>query len=419
MSYQPVDYATAFFEFPNLDKIVGKPSYKTLKSLKKQQRANSISVVLSDLGSGGFGHLGLVLTPAEYASIANVLYTCPVHPGPLDIQPGTAHHEAVRLRDDHREIISLFRETLQVERALLKQIVSAVDPEYLRKLCNKATNTINMSLPEVLAHLFTHYGTVLDSEDLDKEEKVLQTYVWNINDQPIHIFNQVEELASMSTAANLEKSERQIISIAIDIIRRTGDLETALLQWEIRPANQQTWIAFKAHFNAAHRALKRIRGPTMRNTAFHQAHQVATDLKSEFENMRDDIVVSWMNAVTMNHHDSALLVVPPPTPSMHATTNDHFLAAIKKIVQDQMKNNHNDQSNDRGRQYNNGYNNGGCGYNNGAQQQRRPCRYTSQYCWSHGACSHKGKDCNNKRQGHKDEATIKNKMGGSTYYCTE
>ena len=224
----------------------------------------------------------------------------------------------------------------------------------------------------------------------------------------------------MSTAANLEKSERQIISIAIDIIRRTGDLETALLQWEIRPANQQTWIAFKAHFNAAHRALKRIRGPTMRNTAFHQAHQVATDLKSEFENMRDDIV-STMNAVTMNHHDSAppvvppSQVVPPPAPSMHAATDDQFLAAIKKIVEDQLKANQNDQSNGNGRQYNNG----GRGYNNGAQQQRRPRRNTSNYCWSHGACSHKGKDCRNKRQGHNDEAMIQNKMGGSTYFCTE
>ena len=94
MSYQPVDYASAFFEFPTLDKIVGEPSYKTLKSLKKQLKANSISVV-SDLGGGGFGHLGLVLTPAEYALIANVPYTRPIHPGPLDIQAGTAHHEAV------------------------------------------------------------------------------------------------------------------------------------------------------------------------------------------------------------------------------------------------------------------------------------------------------------------------------------
>ena len=41
----------------------------------------------------------------------------------------------------------------------------------------------------------------------------------------------------------------------------------------------------------------------------------------------------------------------------------------------------------------------------------RPRRNTSSYCWSHGACAHKGADCRIKRPGHKDEATFSNKMG--------
>ena len=36
----------------------------------------------------------------------------------------------------------------------------------------------------------------------------------------------------------------------------------------------------------------------------------------------------------------------------------------------------------------------------------------SKYCWSHGACAHSSADCNNKKSGHKDEATFANKMGG-------
>ena len=42
---------------------------------------------------------------------------------------------------------------------------------------------------------------------------------------------------------------------------------------------------------------------------------------------------------------------------------------------------------------------------------------TSQYCWTHVACSHSSAECNNKREGHQDSATFANKQGGSTYYC--
>ena len=44
---------------------------------------------------------------------------------------------------------------------------------------------------------------------------------------------------------------------------------------------------------------------------------------------------------------------------------------------------------------------------------------TSKYCWSHGACAHSSADCNNKKRGHQDETTLKNKMGGSTRFCKE
>ena len=45
---------------------------------------------------------------------------------------------------------------------------------------------------------------------------------------------------------------------------------------------------------------------------------------------------------------------------------------------------------------------------------RRDTRF---YCWTHGAGNHKGVDCRNKKEGHKDAATFKNKMGGSTNFC--
>ena len=44
-------------------------------------------------------------------------------------------------------------------------------------------------------------------------------------------------------------------------------------------------------------------------------------------------------------------------------------------------------------------------------------RNMNNYCWTHGACSHTSKDCENPREGHQYDATFDNKMNGSRYYC--
>ena len=413
MIHAAVDYATAYFQYPSLDKIPGEPSYTSLKDLKRQIKANAISVV-SDLGGGQFGHLGLVLSPEDYALISDIPYVRPEHPGVLDIPVGTAHHEAVRLRDEYHENNRLFRETLQVERAIIKQIVAAVDSEYLKELRDDATHTITMSVPEVLNHLFLHYGQV-DSEVLDKEEESLKNFVWNLNDPPIKFFNMIEDLVTLAQAANLEKSQHQIVGFGLNIVRRTGDMESNIKEWNARPANQKSWINFKTHFNAAHRELKLIRGPTMRNTAFHQAHQVANDLSRDFNHMRDDVMavmhsISMMKEATDTGEETepAPPAIEKPSPSMNSTIVDkELLAALLQLKEEvkQLKSNQNNRRFQGGNSNRNGNNN------------RRPRRNVSKYCWTHGACSHNSKDCENKNSGHKDEATFNTKLGGSTEYC--
>ena len=40
-----------------------------------------------------------------------------------------------------------------------------------------------------------------------------------------------------------------------------------------------------------------------------------------------------------------------------------------------------------------------------------------QYCWSHGSCAHAGKGCRMKKEGHKENASFANMMGGSAKNC--
>ena len=127
MKTYDIDYAQSKFEYPVLDKIHGEPTYHALKRMKEQLKRNAQSVI-SDLGGGAHGHLGLVLTAQEYTKFSQIPYAAPRHPGPLQIPRNTDSAEAVRLREEHDETIRLFRESLDVEKALTRQIVAALEP---------------------------------------------------------------------------------------------------------------------------------------------------------------------------------------------------------------------------------------------------------------------------------------------------
>ena len=51
------------------------------------------------------------------------------------------------------------------------------------------------------------------------------------------------------------------------------------------------------------------------------------------------------------------------------------------------------------------------------RKRSRTRRVLDYYCWTHGAGNHKSCDCRNKKEGHKDNATFDNRMGGNNAYC--
>ena len=164
-----VDYISTYFEHPTLAKIHGKPNYTMLRKMKNELMCNASSVP-SDLGGGANGHLGLLLSPVDYNYVTAIAYVCPVHPGILVFPPGTTQHESTRLTDDHKQAIMDFRETVNVEKAMIKQVVHAVDSQYLDTLRNPTTDCIDAPILTILNHLFTKYGRV-DAEALAQKEK--------------------------------------------------------------------------------------------------------------------------------------------------------------------------------------------------------------------------------------------------------
>ena len=153
-----MDY-TNFFEVKILPKIDGEPDYTRLNNLKDELKANA-TLVTSESGGGEHGHVGLILFPAEYASISSIPYTRPLHPRTLFIPPGTPQHATTTTKEQHTEELLLYQETVDLENSLQKQITEAVENDYLEELRDRTTNTILHDIPFILEYLFNNYGDI-------------------------------------------------------------------------------------------------------------------------------------------------------------------------------------------------------------------------------------------------------------------
>ena len=94
----------------------------------------------------------------------------------------------------------------------------------------------------------------------------------------------------MSIAAEAEYTETQLVNLGVQLIKNTNDFERGLETWLSQPVAARTWIAFKAHFNRAQAQLRRIRGPTMRNTAFaNTANSIINSVREELSDEREKV----------------------------------------------------------------------------------------------------------------------------------
>ena len=343
-----IDYINNHFEFPILTKIHGHPDYEQLKQIKDELRANATSVT-ANLGGGAHGHLGLVLDDAEYTFVSPTAYVRPLHPGVSVIPPGTPNWQAQMLREDHKEAIRLFNEITNIEKALLKQLGKALPDLYLKQFRNSHSNTITTNLPTILEFLFTTYGDI-EQEHLDEKKEQLCAKVFDITQPMAVMFNEVEDLLELSTAAANPYTPRQVIKIAEQLIKNFNDFEKGLEEWYALPAENQTWPDFKLHFEQAHKKLRKLRGKTMRNTSFSQTANMITDrvleqIQAKTQEEKEDIlrhiadseqkVLSALSAIAPeDRQDVETERIEPPQSTVNAVTSDAVQLEMLKILKE-------------------------------------------------------------------------------------
>jgi hypothetical protein len=138
------------------------------------------------------------------------------------------------MRDEWKDKIKLFREVTDVEKTIIKQIVEVIDEKYIKSIRDRVTNTIKISLIQILEFLFDRYGIVEDDDLREKEEQMRQ-FSYDISDPIVEIFNPIEDLEEFGIAANDPYTSQQLIKFGLQIIKDTGDLEKGQEEWHERP----------------------------------------------------------------------------------------------------------------------------------------------------------------------------------------
>ena len=268
------NYKETYFLHKEVTKIHGEPTYETIHRLHKEIKANAASVP-SNLGGGALGHLGLAITDGQYALLSNAAFNRPVHPGQLVIPPNSTQAQIAALKEQHEEQLRVFKEVLAVESALRQQINGAIDPTYLNAIRNRQTNAIVMTVSDIFhRHLYDIYGKV-DKELLETEREKVVKMTYDVSYPPDVVYEAIEDLLDLATAADNPFSQRQAVSMAFKIINRTGRFEHDVRSWMQKTTAQKTWINFKQHFNKAYKEMKQVKPLLLADTAeFNQAANI-------------------------------------------------------------------------------------------------------------------------------------------------
>jgi type II secretory pathway component PulJ len=421
-----INYRETYFKFPELTKLPGEPTCESLFRLRNELKANAQSVY-SNLSDGAHGHLALVLSDAQYALITNVPFVRPIHPGALDIPAATTGPMAAVLKEAHHENLRLFREVQEVEKALVQQIVQAVEAPYLASIRDRNTNSLRGTVQEVLEHLQTVYGRV-SPQMLEDREQELRNTTYNIQHPIDTVFNAVEDYVDFAELGSQPLTQRQIIAKAYVILNKTRRFRNDITDWNRRVEADKTWPNFKTHFRRAHQEFRETTDVTLEESDLRRNN--ANLVQQVVEGIQDalvsdtppatdptaDIIAQMANSATRSSEVQQQL-----------QTQLQQMQQAMGLLQTQLTNQTFQHAQPGGGRHSYGYHTDNDAYS-GYQGRRNDgrgrggrgqfrTRNTAIYCWTHGGSGHTSAACKSKLTGHQDCATFQNKMGGSTRNC--
>ena len=395
-------YRENLFPHSELSKIVGKPTYSDILTLRREVSANLASVP-STLGGGQFGHIGLALSDSAYKRLcsATVAYVRPTDPGKF-IPGEFTGTELVHAKQDHEDLIYDFLEVNVLERTIINQLQSALERSILLPKTNKISGLITCTIPEIFKYLFRAYGNITAISLADARYNVIKHQY--VHTDPIEtVFDKIQDYANMAEAYGNPEPEVQLIEMGLIIIMHAVIFADDIGTWNKKSSSSNTWESFQEHFITAQTTYKANRPTEISASLGFSTEQANAVMPSQTEQDLDaaNAYIADLEATVASTQQANQVSLPSTTSS---ETLQLLLTKFKELDSEvkATKNNSNTGSGSDG---------------NKKKKNKQKDKKDRKYCWTHGSCAHDGKECNNPNDGHKKEATFANMLGGSTKDC--
>ena len=389
--------------FPHLSipRHPGEPTYEAIHAVHNLLKANAASMP-SDLGGGDHGLLGLVLSATVYSQVAGALnpFTRPANPGSTPTIPALSTGEQTRrLERDHKENLRVYREVNRTDQALKQQLLRAFDDMYFKALKNTHVGYSNSTTMQLIQHLYNSYGQITQMDLSDNERRMKTPYDPST---PIeNLFGQIDDAIDFADAGSAPFTAVQVLTTAYLLVFQTGQYEKACDEWFDKATGDKTWNTFQTHFSAAHQ--KMTNKQRLRHAGFNPLQGQANAIQQqEVQHETAMALQALADATESDRTAVANLTAANKELTTHLSKMTSTISALEtKVSQlerkiDQLLTNSTKKSNHN--------------------------RNSDFYCWSHGRTfnpKHTSKTCNYRKDGHKEEATLVDRMGGSNLQCTK
>ena len=385
----------ALFKFPALDKCEGEPTYKKAVAIRDQAIRNALAVK-SPFGGGKHGHSGMIMPEATYLTEAGEKWRVPATSGVYPTFPATATTDAAKKR-----IIATFIETEAgikkaevMEELLRNQILDAFEEEFYMELHERVYGYDRVTPKQLLEHIFENYAKIDDALLLDNRRTFEEAPDMS---RPIDVyFCKQERCQEIADDGNIPITDAEMTLMLQQHMGATGLVGSAYTKWRKKGAAERTWRNAKKYFREALKDVgdrsKIEAGETgwSANATPAKADMKATEeLLDRYEEALDNIAM----AATAKQNTLDTLI----------KTNEHLVKENTKLTAEVAR-----------------LNNLLATQNTTVNKSKKTwpawCDPDA-YCWSCGykvRVGHNSKTCKRKKEGHQEEATRTNTMGGST-----
>jgi hypothetical protein len=411
---------TPDYDLSTLDKV----TQPTIGNLLKAQ--NQIAAILSDYAceapeSGAYAHAFLIYPDAVWLTKDGITNAVVINKPPAFT--GTTY--AARYAYD--DSLKQYEEMVKHQKGTIRMIKYIFPEPVFLDLCDDQGQLVGRTPQEIMQHL---QDAFCDEEEA--EEEILKQYkVMNVEYDPSELvqvyFKALQDARTILVSLQETVTDKVLIRQGIDQFNKHMDLNDAVDEWKNKNAADKTWRIFKTHFSKAVTKNKK-RGGTLRELGI--ANQVQSQMDTNRDNTETVAQFQIEQAQTIEALTARLASlegtqgqaygaqVPPVLTSPDTSDDMSQLTTMLHAYMTAQAGNGGGTGKGKGkgtRQWNTNDND----LPNGQRTKRRHPASES-YCFSCGydlPPKHDSKTCKWKKEGHKDDATIKNKMGGSERNC--